>query len=194
MGRATDLYELADRLLNVAWGATNAVLPEAYHHQRVHVVNGPPAFDGYEEAGCLEHLVAWVEIGTPTSGEFPLPAGRITCDPPALAVSVVIQWLRCEPVVDEHGFPAAQDLEIAARLVLTEARIVWDAVSCWAMSPEPSDPEVDPDGAGDLDVMLVSLQPVPPQGGVAGMELRVMVGLDPCGPCTPVALPADWLP
>lgn len=195
MGQLIDLYGLADRLLTVAWDATNAVLPADYHHDRVHVVNGPPSFDGWDEAGCVEHLVSWVEMVTPTGLDFPLPPpGPIDCVPPGLAAQVVIQWLRCEPTVTADGFPDPAALELAARLVLTEARIVWDAISCWATRPTPADPGTDPDGAGDLDVMLAGMQPVPPQGGVAGMELRVTVGLEPCGPCVPVAPPNGWLP
>lgn len=167
----TALYDAVAEVLDVVAEAINAVLPDDLRHERVTVVNGPPAIDGWED--CTEHLVAWAEVAGATLN-FPDPAGRlVVCQVPAQALQIVVQSVRCEPTIGDDGtFPPAEDLDAAARLLYLEGRLAWDALVCWAMDEE-----------NDRDVVMVSSQPTPPQGAVAGWETRITVEVDGCDPC-----------
>lgn len=176
----TAIYDATAEVLEVVAAALDAVLPEAMRHERVTVVNGPPAIDGWENY-CTEHLVAWAEMGAATLN-FPDPAGRLTvCNAPAMALQVVVQSIRCEPTMGDDGsFPPAEDLDRAARLVYVEGQVAWDALICWALDDE-----------NNRDVVMVSSQPVPPQGAVAGWETRIQIEVESCGPCdAPASLEA----
>lgn len=196
MPNPAQLYALAHDALAAAEEAIQGLLPPEYHHVRVHVVNGPPAMDGWVEAqGCIEHLVSWVEGVMPTTEPlFPQPVpGVIPCATLIGAVTVAVQVVRCEPTIYVEGdgpmaraiFPEAAALDDAARIVLVESWAMWQGLARWANELGASD--------DDLDVVLGPLTPVPPQGGIAGMEARITVATSP-GCNDPEAEGITWAP
>lgn len=170
------LYSLVGDVLAAVRARSDLLLPERLRFQRVAVVNGPASLDGID---CLEHLVAWPEVMLPTD-LFPAPPVRaILCNPPAQNVQIVVQSLRCEPVLDGGGFPDPAERDAAARLVYADAQIAWNAVVCWALET-------------DRDTMMVSGAPVPPSL-VAGWETRIQVEIEACDPCGDTPFPDGFL-
>lgn len=177
------IYDITRAALYAVRDALNDVLPAEFRHQRVTVVNGPPAIDGWPDDGCVEHLVAWAETITATTA-FPVPDGAaILCAPPSGALQVVVQSIRCEPTIEDNAFPHPADLDLAARLLSVEAAVAWKALTEFALS--------NPFGA---DCLLAGGQAVPPQGAVAGWETRLVVEAEFCGdPLADLALPDGFL-
>lgn len=164
------IYTVVEDVLAAVKARSDAILPERFRFENVAVVNGPATLDGLET--CSPHLVAWAEAMIP-SDAFPAPPARaILCTPPAAALQVVIQSLRCEPVLDERGFPSPAERDAAARLVYVDAQIAWNAVIAWALDDD------------DHDVLMVSGSPVPPSI-VSGWETRFQVEVEACGPAGP---------
>lgn len=180
------IYATVADILGDAMDALDAVLPAPYRYDVATVVNGPPSFDGVTE--CAERVHAWAELLLPTDA-FPAPPAAPSypskTTPPGGGLTVVVQTLRCEPTIDDAGYlPAPEELDLAARLVAVDAQVVWNALECWALDP------------ANPDALMVSGQPVPPQGGLAGWETRLLVELEACGPCTwpEVPFPDGFLP
>lgn len=186
------IYALVDDVLGACQEALNLVLPTDLQHQRVGVVNGPPAIDGWDGA-CIEHLVGWAELGNATE-DFPAPLGKaVLCRPPATALQVAVQVVRCEPTISDAGeFPPIEDLGAAARLLYVEAWTIWNALTDWCLNNGDAANETD-----HVEAVLGSLIAVPPQGAVAGWEARLILDVDACAPFLydgNPALPDGFLP
>lgn len=175
------LYALADDLLGHVRTVSDSILPAGYRFERSHVVNGPAPLDGIEE--CVEHLVVWAEMVTATEA-FPAPAGRaLTCAGMGNMVQLTVQSLRCEPILDERGFPADVERDAAARLVYVDAWVAWNACTEWALARNVTD---------DESALMISGSPVPPSR-VAGWETRLLVEVDYCRAGPPhVPFPAGF--
>ena len=139
---------------------------------RAFVAAGAVAFDSCCDTGQL-----WVGIDRIFAyGNFPAPAGVVTCSP-MLAADLTIGVLRCAPTLNDQGeAPAAQLLTGSAAQVWEDAYTVITAVSCCLAE------------AGKLRPFVMGNQrPLGPAGGCTGSELKVTVALtDPppgCGDC-----------
>lgn len=178
-------YAIAEEVLGEVRDALALVLPEDLRHTRTGIVNGPPAIDDWE--ACAEHLVAWVEVVVPTLNTPEPYTRRVLCNPPDALLTVVVQSIRCEPTLDTNAsgsevtFPTMDELDAAARLVAVDARVTWAALACWALATE-------------RDVAFIGQTPVPPAGGIAGVETRILVEGDDVVCCGPEGLQFDPLP
>jgi hypothetical protein len=186
----TILYDITSEVLQVAWDGLQAGLPEPFRHDGKTVLNGPPAWDEWQNCGSM--VMAWASSlmpTLPTETETPDYSGPIGCGmelTPIFTVSVLT--LRCEPTIDDSGhLPSAEELDAAARLVYVDGWLVWQALICWAKENQTR---------YDKAVSFASSGPPEgsPSGLLAGWQTTVKVAVDDAACCgeLPEVSPLWW--
>lgn len=188
----TLFYDIAVEALAAAVDGLHAVLPEPFWHEHQSVVNGPPAWDGWE--GCAVAVLAWAEFVTPTTTPPAPAAGVVLGSPPWPMVQVVVATIRCEPTIgDDATFPTPTELDNAARLNALDGFVVWNALAQYALAQRRLDEETDVEG---FTVAMGLSTPIAPAGGLVGWETRmVVIPTDPSCPGDALAdVPEEWWP
>ena len=169
---AAYLATLAADLLDAAGDGLTLVRTGHAPPERVYVSHGRPAVDGCEQltVHADERRAVW-HRSMPDRPNVPQ-----TCLLAPVAVLVVQLW-RCVPVAAEDGTPpTAAELDTAADDLLIDA---------WCLLTQLYGEHKDGTlftGVTCRNVTFGDLLALPPQGGMAGWELRVEVGLDDAGP------------
>ncbi|MFF7250060.1 hypothetical protein ACFZBU_39935 [Embleya sp. NPDC008237] len=133
---------------------------------------------GEPDVGQLSVSVA--RIYASSSDDFPLETrvvqGMRGCVPPPItAVELVVAVLRCAPSFDESGCPpTCEELATTARRLHVDMVTVYNALLCCL-------PSTDATRRRGRMFVLGPQRTVGPEGGCAGLEQRMTVGLPGCG-------------
>jgi len=161
-------YTVADTVLQAVGDALNEC--DRDEVDRVFVSVGDPPWDD-----VCGQLAVWVERVYPSS-TFPAEDGDLVrCEPPWIAVTLVVTLVRCLPVSGANGRPPAADVvNTAVQSFYGDAAVIWNRVAA---------------GFGDWEFAAMGQTYLPPNGGGMAVETRVTVGVDSgswCNDCGPV--------
>lgn len=164
---------------------------------RMFVAPGQPAADGCDE-GCVtlpadqypgQLTVHVIRIYATDRQTFPRETGttatirdnRDCAPPPTTAVELAVTLWRCTPLPTDQGCPpTAAQLGDSAMQLHADLLSVQRAILCCYADTDTTRPR------GRRYVMGNS-RTLGPQGGCVGLEQRVVVALDDCLACEPVA-------
>jgi len=177
MGTAAYLDTMAHDLLDAAADALSASRTGTAPPSRVYVSHGRPAVDICEDGDGTGQLSVYLEpargLTIVAAPDRPAVPRQILVEPVAL---FVVEWWRCHIAFANDGsIPTADELDDAASLLLTDL---------WCVHTQLLDEQRD----GTLvsvncsRVEVLGAQALGPQGGAAGWNIQVRVGLSDLGP------------
>lgn len=122
---------------------------------------------------CCGQLVVAIERVYRTVEPFPSEAtSDVRCAGLLIAVDVVVELLRCLPVLDDSGnAPTPEALDAAYEPIYRDSALVWNALASADLLGD--------DGYGDpvWDRANLNQTWIAPQGGCIGTETRVTLGI-----------------
>lgn len=169
-------YELARALLECACTRLGGECPE----RRCVVPGTQVSWDNCCSGQTGGQLTVHVAQRYP-SRTFPDPDLRrpANCDAPYRVVEYVVTILRCSPVGSGQHPASCDELDTAAQQALRDLERVADSVECCLLDRDPLQVLL----GGAYTWALGQQLTLGPEGGCAGSELHVLVGMLHCREC-----------